>query len=283
MSNTAVALPIHDMNDLVQIGTMMSKTQLFGTNNPSEAAMLAVMCHQSGMTFTQWMETYHFIKGRVSMRADAMLAAFRRNGGQYKIEKRDADGSIAVFSCKGAEYRSRCVWDEIKGEPFAASQNYATPRKRMQMMWARCVSDGVRTVSPESVAGYYTPEEVETFDQPQVQVERVSVEEPAAPATPAPRKPRKAKALPEPKTEVVIDEPPLEDAVPVDAADAGDAMPAAEAAPDFSVCPLEGKAFGKPWADMPSKHLQKALTLDMPDGYKEFVSQVLATRTDEEA
>ena len=37
--------------------------------------------------------------------------------------------------------------------------NWATPRSRMQMLWARVVSDGVRTMAPEICSGIYTPEE----------------------------------------------------------------------------------------------------------------------------
>lgn len=34
----------------------------------------------------------------------------------------------------------------------------------MQMLWARVVSDGVRAMAPEVVAGYYTPEELDESD-----------------------------------------------------------------------------------------------------------------------
>jgi hypothetical protein len=41
--------------------------------------------------------------------------------------------------------------------------NYATPRARMQMLWARTVSDGVRSICPGATRRRYTPTEIADF------------------------------------------------------------------------------------------------------------------------
>lgn len=56
-------------------------------------------------------------------------------------------------------------------------------RARMQMLWARCVSDGVRTVAPQCCCGIYTPEETDDFaDAPRA----ASVQPPAPPVARTP-------------------------------------------------------------------------------------------------
>ena len=52
-----------------------------------------------------------------------------------------------------------------RGQTPPLKAKYSTPRARMQMLWARCVSDGVRVVAPECVQGIYTPEETADFTE----------------------------------------------------------------------------------------------------------------------
>jgi hypothetical protein len=130
-------------------------------------------------------ERYHIIHGRLSMRADAMLADFRTKcSGSHKVIERTADAAEIELAIKGSKQvqRFRLTWEEAKQEPFVyvgkeasiieriqkgawkdlmLKPKYATPRSRCQMLWARVVSDGVRAMAPEVVAGYYTPEEID--------------------------------------------------------------------------------------------------------------------------
>jgi hypothetical protein len=132
-------------------------------------------------------ERYHIIHGRLSMRADAMLADFRTKcgGAHYVIERTPDVAEIELVMKIGQQsqiQRFRLTWEEARHEPFVyvgkeasiieriqkgawkdlmLKPKYATPRSRCQMLWARVVSDGVRAMAPEVVAGYYTPEEID--------------------------------------------------------------------------------------------------------------------------
>lgn len=131
-----------------------------------------------------FMQNFHMIKGRVSKKTDAILADFHRMGGRHEIISRTTDLAEAKFVLGKTSYTSKISWDDCKAEPFIyqgkeedvvrqieagntanlmVKTKYRTPRARMQMLWARCVSDGVRTVAPECVQGIYTPEEVDDF------------------------------------------------------------------------------------------------------------------------
>ena len=53
-------LPATNMADFVEIGRLLAQTGMFGTNNPAEGFVIAAMCHQSGLTYIEFMQQYHF-------------------------------------------------------------------------------------------------------------------------------------------------------------------------------------------------------------------------------
>jgi hypothetical protein len=98
------------------------------------------------------------------MRADAMLAGFLSIGGRHRIIERSGDraavelshaGQSHVFECTLADAKEAGLTEGKKGE----KENWSSPRQRMQMLWARVISDGVRAMAPQVCAGKYTPED----------------------------------------------------------------------------------------------------------------------------
>ena len=105
------------------------------------------------------------------MKADAMLAEFRCRGGDHVLISRTpelAEIELRVGKGRGARaQRFSFSWDEAKQESYVFAkdgktmkENWSTPRRRMQMLWARLISDSVRVMMPEVCAGQYTPEEL---------------------------------------------------------------------------------------------------------------------------
>lgn len=247
-------LPINNVQELQFLGTVLSQSQLFGANNPAEGLAIVAMCHQKRISWMDFMQNFHMIKGRVSKKTDAILADFHRIGGSHEIIERSDTKAEAKFIIGKNKYASKITWEDCQNEPFIyegkesdvvaqieagnkdklrMKPKYRTPRARMQMLWARCVSDGVRAVAPECVQGIYTPEEVEDFTdetnntpvaQP-IQVHGTVSPSPVA-AAPAPAAAAPAAAAPS--------------AAPASAAD--------PAANSIEVCPV-GPAAGKRWDD----------------------------------
>lgn len=200
----AALLPINNVQELQFLGNVLSQSQLFGQSNPAEGLAIVAMCQQKRISWMDFMQNFHMIKGRVSKKTDAMLADFHRIGGKHEVVSRTADCALAKFTIGKTCYTSKITWDDCKAEPFiyegkesdvvrviesgdtsrlAIKPKYRTPRARMQMLWARCVSDGVRVVAPECVQGIYTPEETADFvedDRPMV----ASMPAPAPVSTP---------------------------------------------------------------------------------------------------
>lgn len=118
MSEVMRCLPVRSMEELHKVGQLMAQTEMFGTKNPAVGFVIAASCHQKGLAFIDYMQTYHFIKGRVSKRADAIQAEFQRSGGKIKIVQRDAEGAVVELEKDGCCYTSKCMWSDCLEEPY---------------------------------------------------------------------------------------------------------------------------------------------------------------------
>lgn len=191
-----VADPIAAIESL---GKWIHKSGMFNTDNAEQANIVALACVTDKQNPLEVNRRHHLFNGRLSMKADAMLAEFRMRGGRYKILQRDNDGAKAEFTFEGQTVTFDLTWEEaqeqdyIKGKSGGLKDNWNSGRKRMQMMWARVVSDAVRTLAPEVNLGMYTPEEIQDFE-PLSQPASVSQPDPA-PTKPAGRKSRREELL----------------------------------------------------------------------------------------
>jgi hypothetical protein len=164
------------------LGTAIARSQMFGCESEHQGVVLSMECFARRMPPLTLQERYHLIKGKLSMKSDAMLAGFNREGGKHRILSRTPELASIELTLDGNSNVFSLSWDEAQGEPFAyegkesdivaklcagkraelkLKAKYSTPRARMQMLWARVVSDGVRAVMPGVNAGHYTPEELE--------------------------------------------------------------------------------------------------------------------------
>lgn len=245
-------LPINTMQDLVTAGELISQTMMAGAGNPAEGFIIAAHCFQHGISWLDFADSFNVVKGRVSMRADAMAANFGAAGGVVEVIQRDSHRCELKLSMKGRDSAVfQCQWEgELELEPFVKGkggkglkQKYETPRSRMQMMHARVISDALRAYYPEANKGKYTPEEVEDFDDaPSAAVATVSVEDLTAAAEPV----------------------------------------AATVPDEFQTVPMGmGESSGKPWSDLELDMLKAGLTLDdarMTAGHRTAIQAELTRR-----
>jgi hypothetical protein len=149
-----------------KLGEMFAKSGMFGCERIEQGKILAMACLTEHKSPIQIAREYHIIEGKLSDRADAMLAKFRARGGKYKVLHRTSELSSIEMAHEGQTLTFTLTWEDAQKEPFVHAKdgfkkNWRTPRARMQTMWARVVSDGVRTLAPEIVSGIFTPEEIE--------------------------------------------------------------------------------------------------------------------------
>lgn len=160
----SLADPLDAVNKL---GQAFADSKMFGCSNVSQGRVLAMHCLCEGKSPVAVVREYHLIGGQLSMKADVMLAKFRQAGGEHTIIERTPDRAEIELKWKRHRVRFSLSWDEIKTESYVfckdqktLKENWSTPRRRMQMLWARLISDAIRATAPECMAGAYTPEDL---------------------------------------------------------------------------------------------------------------------------
>lgn len=269
----------NSMQALEQFGQYIFQSNMFGARNPAEGFVIGVTCQQEGMTLMGFKERYHVIMGQIAMKSEAMLANLLELGGEYEIIDRTPERAAIKITYKKATLLSELKWEDAQKEDYTKAKNgqlkdnWSTPRRRMQMMWARVVSDGVRAVCPLATRGHYTPEEAIDFDD---QPKMINV-------TPAPvAYPQETTAAPVPSPAPIVEapaEPPMQPVTQPTAAAKPMPMFQAPKGPDdldYTICRIEGKLCGKKWAEMPIEHLQLALQITDPNLYQQDREQIEA-------
>ena len=185
-------MPCESMSEIEAIGEFMARSGMFGIETVEQGKVVALSCYMEKTTPLQFKRKYHLIDGNPTMRADAMLAEFHTKcEGSHEVLVRTPDeAKIRLHDRYEIATDFSLTWEEAQLEPFVWSvkkkkngekvkvlkHNWKTPRARMQMLWARVVSDAVRAIAPEVVAGTYTPEEAREFSDAPVEIRDISSE-----------------------------------------------------------------------------------------------------------
>lgn len=158
--NTANIIPLQDVE---KMGELAAASGYLGTRSQAEAITLMLVAQSEGRHPMSVAKEYHIIKGKPSLRADAMLARFQLAGGSVRWKEVSDARVVAIFSHpQGGELEVDWDMDRArKAQVVSVNPNWGKyPR---QMLRARCISEGVRAVYPAVISGFYTPEEVEDF------------------------------------------------------------------------------------------------------------------------
>ncbi len=176
-----------------KLALVIAKSGLFGIKTPEQALALMAIAEAEGLHPAVAARDYHVIQGRPALKADAMLARFQTAGGKVEWKKISDTEVCAVFSHpQGGE--AEINWTIDMAKKAELTKNATWHKYPRQMLRARVISEGIRTVFPGVSVGIYTPEEVQDFDNGKtVEAEYKIVDEPP----PAPPKPEKPNALDE--------------------------------------------------------------------------------------
>lgn len=163
-------------------GEWIYESCMFGCKTKGQAKMLAWSWLARGKDPIEMKRQYHFIKGELTLKYRVMASHFLKAGGKIHPIARtpelasvtlEYNGTKASFSftykeCLQEDY----VWTTdanfgkvpkfINGEvnKAALKDNWSTPRRRMQMLWSRVITDGISTIAADCTEGYYAAEEM---------------------------------------------------------------------------------------------------------------------------
>lgn len=167
MSNIATferKAPALSFDQQVQIAKAVANSNMFGIETADQALALMSLCEAEGMHPAIAIRDYHIIKGKPALKADAMMARFQAAGGKIEWEELSDQRVCAIFSHpSGGSAKIDWDMDRARSAGFASKDNWKKfPRA---MLRSRVVSEGIRTVFPGVVAGVYTVEEVNDFEE----------------------------------------------------------------------------------------------------------------------
>lgn len=151
-----VALPLSDIQRMAQA---VASSGLFGVKSPDQALALMLIAQAEGLHPAIAARDYDIIQGRPAKKSEAMLRSFIANGGRVKWGKLDDSCAEATFAHPaGGEITIR--WDMERAKIAGLTGKDMYRKYPRQMLRARCISEGVRTVCPMATSGMYVPEEV---------------------------------------------------------------------------------------------------------------------------
>lgn len=166
---------VHDpMVAAEQLGNWIAKSGMFGCERPEQGAILAMQCIVERKAPLELAKHYHIIGGRLSLRADAMLALYRERGGKVQWQQYDSNGAKARWIYDGNDITLAYTLDDAKQAGLLPARGGSGWAKfPAEMMRARLISKAVRMIAPEVCTGTYTPEELEDIQRPAAPVASV--------------------------------------------------------------------------------------------------------------
>jgi len=174
-----------------RIGAWLAKSKMFGIDNAEAGCILALHSLMIGKSPVEVSREYHIIEGKLSMRADAMLAKFSASGGRVEWLRYDDTEARAKFSSPdGGSIEMAYTMEQARRAGLATRGTWQ--KHPGAMLRARLISSALRMIAPGIVQGLYAPEELEAASpvetvQVQVQAAEMLRQLPAPAAEPASR------------------------------------------------------------------------------------------------
>jgi len=159
MTNQVALIPI---NEVERMAMAVAKSGLFGVKEPNQALALMLIAQAEGLHPAIAARDYNIIQGRPALKADAMLARFQAAGGKVEWTMLTDEKVSGKFShAQGGTVE--IDWDMARAKKAGLGGKDNWTKWPRQMLRARVISEGIRTVFPGCIAGFYAPEEVIDF------------------------------------------------------------------------------------------------------------------------
>jgi hypothetical protein len=172
------------VDQVERMAMAVAKSGLFGVKTPDQAMALMLIAQAEGMHPAIAARDYHVINGRPTLRADAMLARFQQAGGRVEWGEYTDRKVVGTFTHPQGG-RVRIEWTTDMAVSAGLTRNPTWKSYPRQMLRARCISEGIRTIYPGVAIGTYTPEEAEDMAPQRTVRDMGDAEEVAPPPPPA--------------------------------------------------------------------------------------------------
>lgn len=168
---TNALVPVSDLKTMAEA---MCQSKLFGIKTTQEAMALMLIAQAEGSHPAIAIRDYHVIQGKPALKADAMLARFQAAGGKVEWIVLSDEKVSAKFSHQSGG-SATIDWDMARAKKAQLGGNGMWAKYPRQMLRARVISEGVRTVFPGVIIGAYSVEEVSDPDFQTIEAESVEI------------------------------------------------------------------------------------------------------------
>jgi hypothetical protein len=148
--------------DMEKMAIAIAKSNLFGMKKPEEVMALMAISQAEGRHPALAARDYDIIQGKPSKKSEAMMRDFLTNQGKITWHTLSDTIADATFS-HPAGGEVRITWDLERAKIAGLGGKDMWKKYPRQMLRARVISEGVRTVCPMATSGMYVPEEVRDF------------------------------------------------------------------------------------------------------------------------
>jgi hypothetical protein len=166
-----------------KLGDAITLSQMFGCTNKEQGLVIATELYITGQSPIEYQRRNKIVSGKPFKQYDTMLAEFHERGGKSRILSKTPELASIELIYNDDKQTFSLSWEDAKNEVFPYSgkeaeivdliskgtapklkPKYATARSRAIMLFARVVSDAIRSMCPEVNFGVYTAEEMDATD-----------------------------------------------------------------------------------------------------------------------
>jgi hypothetical protein len=165
---------------ITELGKNIAKSGMFGCQTIDQGVVIAADCFLSNVSLMEYARRNKIVNGKPFKQYDSMLAEFHERGGDSNLISKTPELASIELEFRGTKKTFSISWEDAQQETFPylgkegdivaklvrgdkpeLKPKYARPRSRAIMLFARVVSDAIRTMCPEVNYGVYTAEEID--------------------------------------------------------------------------------------------------------------------------
>lgn len=161
-TGAAPAVPNFSMSDMEHIANAIAKGGMFGSKDPYAVLTLCMLAQAEGKHPAIVFRDYDLIQGKPAKKAQAMQTDFLAAGGKIEWHQLDDGCADATFSHPQGG-TARIQWDTKRASAAGLAGKDMWKKFPRQMLRARVISEGVRTIYPGATSGLYETTEVQDF------------------------------------------------------------------------------------------------------------------------
>lgn len=188
MASDMVNVPLEQVETMANA---VAQSGLFGFKSAAQAFALMCVAQADGIPPIKAVQQYHIIEGKPALKSEAMLARFQAAGGKIRWTER-TERRVSLWLSHPQSGELEVAWDMERAKAAGLANKNQWKAYPMQMMSARCISEGVRALCPACLGGFYTPEEERDMAKDEPQPRPKPAETPKAPDAKPRKKPERA-------------------------------------------------------------------------------------------